>query len=109
MNARIFKKKCKQAMALLIAQHGFNKDNFSPCEQGETCSYVKKFVVRFPQHQRFHCWNVGTHYIRMAKGTPFYHWFDSYCGDGDAEPADDTLNNILFWNSPGADKLMDEI
>ena len=111
MNARIFKKKCKQAMAELIANHGFTEKQFAPCERGETWGYVKKFVARFPKHQRFSYRIAGDHhYIKLAKGTPLHSWRCSYEYDEwDIEPAVDTLDGILFWQSPEADKLMDEI
>lgn len=79
MNARIFKKQCKQAVAELIAKHGFKPDQFAKSEAGETWGYLNRFARKFPPHQRFHYKFMGRHkddHIRLAKGTPM-HWYRS--------------------------------
>ena len=110
MNARIFKKNCKQARAKLIAEHGFSAEQFVGSDAGEEHGYLFRFVKKFPRHQRFQFKHDSANgYIRMAKRTPMHWWYCSYSGDGDAEPALDTLNNVEFYNSPKSKELMEAV
>jgi hypothetical protein len=47
MNLRIIKKQCKQAMAVLIAEHGYKPSDFQPADGGESiyapCGLEKRF------------------------------------------------------------------
>lgn len=105
MNARIFKKKCKVAMAMLIATHGMKPEEFFGSETGESWCYSARFVRRFPRHQRFRYLHLGSgNYIRLAKGTPMYE-SRSYEGEVDVEPAIDVLNTVEFYELMGAAEM----
>lgn len=94
MNRRILKKLCKRAMAVLIAEHGFTADAFSPSDGQETVGAPKGM------DRRHVCKGTGSLHPGPLKGTPICWQRTSIEYDEwDCELPTAILADIIFWNN----------
>jgi hypothetical protein len=88
LNPRTLKKKCKRAVAILIAQHGYKATNFTSSDGTETV-YAPARMERGREHPD---------YLMPLAGTPLLWVRVSYeCDDWEPKLPSEFLAEIEFW------------
>jgi hypothetical protein len=90
MNRRILKKRCKRAMEILIAEHGYSLRDFSPSDGQEAVSAPHAMEKR----------SVWAAWLQPGplKGTPMLWRRTSYeCDEWDCDLPSEFLRDLIFW------------
>lgn len=95
MNRRIYKKKCKRAVEILIRDHKFKEGHFSPADGDETLDAPGKFDRK---HLDRYFSGTYSNYFTPLRGTMLF-WTEDYYGESDYRGAHDILQEVLYWDS----------
>lgn len=90
MIRRILKKRCKRAMEVLIAEHGYRPADFQPATGEEAIDAPPGMEARFVRR--------GWMEPGVLKGTPL--WWERYsmCNDADARLPSTLLADLILWS-----------
>lgn len=100
MNLRIIKKQCKQAMAILIAEHGYRPSDFLPADGEEAVYAPCGMEKRYERHGFLEPGPLPGTPILWKKASYEYDEWDAYL------PSEE-LRDIIHWSHyrPSKDEI----